>query len=148
MQSRGGAGEWDTEYASVSNAVLPFDRCCAHLGEEGWGRQAASYGDLQVRVYDLDDAPQNVERRVAAKGVADVERFAGKGPMVRQDLAPSWRRTVLSFDRDYGDYGGTANVDFRVRGFGKRTLVFVFMYSNCHSHEREIASVLASVHVP
>jgi hypothetical protein len=43
-----GAGDWDTEYAKVINAVLPFDKCAVHIGGEGWGRDAVSFADLQM----------------------------------------------------------------------------------------------------
>jgi hypothetical protein len=46
---RVGHGEWDSEYASVVNASLPFEDCAAHVGGEGWGWQGLSFGDLQVR---------------------------------------------------------------------------------------------------
>lgn len=140
-----GDAEWDTEYASVTNAVLPFDRCCAHVGDDGWGLRSVSFGDLQVRVYDLDDTPETVERRINAEGVADVKRFTGKAPVIKQDLKLGWRRTVLSSDRYYVDYGATANVEFRVRRLGKRICVFVLMYANAPSRpEKAIASILDS----
>jgi len=31
-----GEGQWDTEYAKVVNAALPFTDCAAHVGGEGW----------------------------------------------------------------------------------------------------------------
>jgi hypothetical protein len=77
-----GAGEWDTEYASVCNATLPFDRCAAHVGDEGWGKQGVSYGDLQVRVYDLAESLEVIERAIEDKGAADVARFAGRLPKI------------------------------------------------------------------
>lgn len=143
-----GDGEWDTEYASVCNAVLPFDRCCAHVGGEGWAGQGGSFGDLQVRVYELDDAPKDVERRICGEGIADIKRFSGKAPMLKQDIKAPWRRTLLGFERFYWDYGGLARVDFRVRQFEKRTFVFVFMYTGDYmgdeSQENAIASILDS----
>ena len=91
-----GDGEWDTEYASVSNTVLPFDRCCAYVGDEGWGRQGVSYGDLQVRIYRPRRCAQAVETRIKAEGVADIKRFSGMAPLLKQDLEAKWRRTALS----------------------------------------------------
>jgi hypothetical protein len=139
-----GYGEWDTEYASVVNAVLPFDRCCAHVGDEGWGRDAVAFSDLQLRIYELTEKPEALEKRIESDGIADVQRFSGKAPTIKHDLAATWRRTVLSFDRFYEDYGATANVDFRVRRFEGRTFVFVFMYTDYRSQAESIASVLES----
>src|SRR5262249_469798 len=62
-----GAGEWDTEYASVCNAVLPIDRCAAHVGGDGWGKESVSFADLQVRVYELGDTPEAIERAIKEK---------------------------------------------------------------------------------
>jgi hypothetical protein len=143
-----GEGEWDTEFASVCNAVFPFDRCCAHVGGEGWGRKSVSYTDLQVRVYELEESLRDVEIRINKDGVADVNRFSGHDPDLKQDLEAKWRQTVLSYVRFYYDYGATAHVDFRVRQFDRQTFVFVFMYTNSNEHEKTITSILESFEVP
>lgn len=140
-----GHGEWDTEYASVVNAVLPFDRCAGHMGDAGWGEQGVSFADLQMRVYDLAQPPEHVEKRIRENGFADIKRFTGKEPTLEQDLKAHWRRTKLAYNLFYGDYGGTAHVDFRVKRFGKRTLVFVFLYSDYGPQEQTITSILDSV---
>jgi hypothetical protein len=118
--------EWDTEYARVCNAVLPFSRCAAHIGEEGWGRESHSFGDLQVRVFDLTEPLEDVERRVDAEGVNEVERITGKRPAPEHESKGEWKAAKLSYFRFYIDYGATAHVDFRLRRFGERTIVFVF----------------------
>lgn len=41
---RFGAGEWDSEYGDVVNSALPFEFCAAHVGGEGWGREACPSG--------------------------------------------------------------------------------------------------------
>ena len=56
-QVREGAGEWDTEYAFVLAALLDFDDCSAHIGSEGWGLEAVSFGDLQLRIYRVGETP-------------------------------------------------------------------------------------------
>ena len=139
-----GAGDWDTEYASVCNAVLPFDGCAAHLGDDGWGEKGVSYADLQVRVYQLDDAPETVERWIETDGKADIWRFSRASPVLERDGKSLWRRTMLSFWVSYGDYGGKANVDFRARRFGDQTFVFVFMYSDFQSQDEAITGILES----
>jgi hypothetical protein len=138
-----GAGEWDTEYASVCNAALPFDRCAAHVGGEGWGK-AVSFADLQVRVYDLAEAPAAVEERIKREGVADIERFSGRLPALEGETDGPWRRTRLSYEVFYGDYGGTAHVDFRVGRCGDRTFVFVFMYADYNPKQKTIKVILDS----
>ena len=68
--------EWDTEFARVCNVSLPFDRCVAHLGSEGWGDDARSFSDLQVRVYDLMVGSKDLEKRIVkdASSVAKPHR--------------------------------------------------------------------------
>jgi hypothetical protein len=141
-----GAGDWDTEYASVCNTVLPFDRCAAHVGEECWGAKGVSYADLQVRVYDLRDTPEAVEHAVETVGAADAERLGKHPPELRRDDDGQWRRAALDFPLWYGDYGGTACVDFRLRPVGGRTVVFVFTY--CTHQEEAIDAVLDSFRSP
>jgi hypothetical protein len=131
--------EWDREFARIGNASLPFDRCAAHVGSEGWGDDACSYGDLQVRVYDLLDPPDDLEGRIvraatAAAGVDGAERSTEE----------AWRRILIRYDRFHFDYGATAFVDFRLRRFHDRTIVFVFMYTDFPGGAAAIPSILHS----
>jgi hypothetical protein len=67
-------------------------------------------------------------------------------PDVTQDNQ-GWRRLLYSYFRFYGDYGSTAFVDFRIRGFGDQTFVFVFMYTYNSGHEETIGEMLDSFKV-
>lgn len=142
------SGEWDTEFGSVCNAALPFDRCCLHIGSEGWGEEAVGFSDLQLRLYDMDGTPEAIELTINGAGAEDIKRFTGKDPAVKQDSEASWRRTVLSFERVYGDYGGTGHLDFRLRQLRGRTFVWVFMYTPYHSQEQTIRAILGSFKLP
>jgi len=93
-----GDGEFDTEYASVCNTVLPFDRCGLHAGGEGWGPEAVGWQDLQMRIYDLQDTPEEVELRITGEGLTDAKRHSRKAPVLVQDLTAQWRQTRLSFE--------------------------------------------------
>ena len=140
-----GHGDFTTEYASVCNAALPFDRCSAHVGRFGWGSSGGP--DLQVRVYDLEEE-HAAESRIKDAGIADIKRFSGKDPEFKQ-ADSTWRCILFSFHRSYGDYWGTAHVDFRIRQFENRTFVFVFMYAKEeYEAKEEIASILDSFEVP
>jgi hypothetical protein len=139
-----GEGEWDTEFAKVCNAVLPIDHCSAHVGEEGWGRAGVAYSDLQVRVYELDDSLDAIDRRIKEKGRAAIKAFSEKEPVLLENKNADWRQTILSFDRFYEDYGATAHIDFRVQQFDKGTIAFVFMYTSFQSQNAEIESILNS----
>jgi hypothetical protein len=115
--------EWDREFARICSASLPFDRCAAHVGGEGWGDDARSFGDLQVRVYDLLDPPGDLVYGIvkAVKAVAEVDEPRG-------EFREPWRRLLITYHRLHFDYEATAFVDFRLRKLRDRTIVFVFMY--------------------
>ncbi|MCG3179997.1 MAG: hypothetical protein BIFFINMI_02351 [Phycisphaerae bacterium] len=130
---RDGGGEWDTEYAAVVNAALPFDRCVAAAGEEGWGRDGVSFTDVQLRVYVLDQPIKELIERIdkqAPPAIAGLAHAAvgRKAPAVVHSQEGEWSRAAFTFTLWYGDYGGEAMVDFRLRRLGPRTVAAVFMY--------------------
>jgi hypothetical protein len=143
-----GAGDWDTEYASLCNAIFPFDCCAAHVGGEGWGDQGVSFGDLQVRVYDMSEPPEGLERRFNTEGLGELRRIAPKSGVFRREMTGEWQRTLFVFDRFYYDYGATAHVDVRLHRFDERTIVFVFMYTDHERHEGTIRTILESFRWP
>src|SRR5205823_1863710 len=104
--------EWDREFARLSNAALPFRRCAAHVGSEGWGQDARFYSDLQVRVYDLLDAPDDLEKQIV-----EAARAAVKPDAITREASGAWRRIAVRYARSHYDYRATACVDFRLRQF-------------------------------
>jgi hypothetical protein len=138
-----GAGEWDDEYARVCNAIFPFDRCAAHIGSEGWGKEGVSYTDLQVRVYDLESPLKEIEANMAQKSPAEIGLLIGGFVQVQKGENDGWPQTILSYGRFYYDYGDTAHVDIRLKQFGKKTIAFVFMYTDYQ--EKVITDMLHSV---
>lgn len=42
-ESRDATGDWDTEFAVVTIAAIPFDGCAAHMGSEGWDGASGAY---------------------------------------------------------------------------------------------------------
>lgn len=143
--ARDAEGEWDREFAQVVNAILPFERCVAHVGAEGWGRKGISYADLQVRAYVLEETPGDIEARAATLGTRAVASFAGSPPVPLHESEGEWKRTVLRYQRTYWDYGATAIVDLRVRPWPNHTVAFAFMYTDHADHQGEIEALLASV---
>jgi hypothetical protein len=126
-----GEGEWDAGYASVCNAVLPFERCVAHVGDSGWGASGVSYVGLQMRVYQVPYSPGDTLRRVKEVGAADIKRFSGTEPEIETiHRAHGWSTSALRYPNWCGDYGGIANVDFRVADFDGQTVIVVFMYTS------------------
>jgi hypothetical protein len=121
--------EWDTEYCRVANAVLPFRTCVVHAGGEGWGRDAVSYGDVQMRAYIPECGPQQIAQRMANDGRCEALRLS-KNVSVARSVFENWQRVTVSYSLWYGDYGGTANVDLFARKCGTKTVAFVFMYSD------------------
>jgi RNA polymerase sigma factor (sigma-70 family) len=139
-----GTGNWDTEYGLVCNAALPFARCCAHVGDEGWGKDAVSYGDLQVRVYVLDQPLDRVQRQIEERAAAKVKETTKQAAKMSKDDDASWKQRKFSYERWYRDYGATAYVDFRARPFDGHTVVFAFMYTNFTNQETKIQTLLQS----
>jgi hypothetical protein len=139
-----GDGEWDTEYASICNAVFPFDRCFAHLGNAGWGRDSVSFGGLQVRVYELSTEIPQIKKMIDREGWEEANRITGWPADLKHDATDEWHHSVFTYDLHYSDYGGTAHVDIRVRRFGERTIAFVFMYAFGERHAESIEKILKS----
>ncbi len=136
--------EWDTEYAEIVNALLPFGSCRAHLGGEGWGKSAVSYGDVQMRVYIVEMNPQQIIERMAKEGPSQAFRYSKKVSLSRSDFK-KWQRVTLSYDLWYSDYGGTANVDVFSRVFGTQTVALVFMYADSLREPRKrVAKIVKS----
>ena len=129
-----GFGEWDSEYAQVANAVLPFELCAVHAGDEGWGLSGVSFGDLQLRVYVADWALADLKNRIATGGL-DQANLVAKNARLSSSTYDSWQRDAISYEVFYGDYGGTAHVDFYSQSRSGKTVVFVFMYAQQHTDD-------------
>lgn len=122
-----GAGEWTTEYTAVINALLPFDRCGAHFGDNSWP-VSGSFFALWTRGYILEDSIAETEAFFIDNAAAVAEAAGGTEAQVSQKLGFAWRQTRVSFDLDYPDYPGAATVEMHLREYGGFTLGFVFMY--------------------
>jgi len=148
-----GHGEWDSEYGFVVDASLPFDDCAAHVGGEGWGWQGVSFGDLQVRAYVTSLSAEDVLLRVktqsfsVAQSIAERQNgfAAGAKAGFSTSTEQGRQQAMITYPLWYGDYGGTAPIDFYVRNAGRYRLVLVFMG---RGGENEKASLLNSVKIP
>jgi hypothetical protein len=138
-------GDWDREFALVVNAILPFDQCIAHVGDDGWGPRGISYADLQVRAYVLTATPEEIEERARLRGSEVIINLTETPAVSQQDQVGAWRRTLLKYFRWYIDYGATAIVDLRIRRYDNRSVVFAFMYTDHSEHDAEIEAILDSV---
>jgi hypothetical protein len=140
---RFGAGEWDSEYGDIVNNALPFEHCAAHVGGEGWGREGASFADLQLRAYVTDLSSEEILSRISGPALATAKKmstgnFYGPGQVETEvgEEGP-WRRAGIRYSLFYGDYGGIANVEFYLRPVSKYQLVMVFM-GNVEKEKRQI----------
>jgi hypothetical protein len=150
-------GFWDKDYAEVVNAVLPFEKCVAHLGAEGWGRESYSIADLQMRIYFVEWSLGRVKGRVLDRGrraaTAILRREMGlsdaKEASVVNDNVGGWERSVVQFDIRHSDpvdeIYGTAIVEFYMRKLGGHTMVLVFMRSSPEAGADDIRAIQASV---
>ena len=137
-------GEWDTEYAQVVNAMLPFDACILHAGGSGWGREGTSYVDVQMRVYLVGMTPDQVVERVVTAGDKEASKIAKTTVQRRADF-DGWQRATLSYPLKYEDYGGTAGIDVFAKSLDNRTAVLVFMYlADSEPGQKEVEGIVQS----
>lgn len=136
-------GDWDTEYAHIANELLPFSQCVAHVGGEGWGRDAVSYADLQMRAYLTDTSAENVQTKLAKHGKAWASKYS-KDVSVTQSKHDKWHRASVTYVLSYGDYGGKATVDVYAQEIGKQTAVLVFMHSDYRGASGPVEEILKS----
>ncbi|HWZ46279.1 MAG TPA: hypothetical protein VNW97_22595 [Candidatus Saccharimonadales bacterium] len=147
---RTGAGEWDSEYGSVVNAALPFEHCAAHVGGEGWGVEGVSFGDLQMRAYVTDLSIREILESIQGPAFSQAEEIAkpeggktGSQAHISASRDKDWQRATITYPLWYGDYGGTAMVDFYMRDASPYRLVLVFMETGVRTDEK--SSILDSV---
>lgn len=144
-------GEWTTEYAAVANALLPFDRCGAHFGDDAWPT-ANSFLALWTRAYIFEESIADLEASFIDNAAAAAEATGGTRPQVSQKVGGPWRQTRVTFDLSFGDYGGGSTVEMQLREYGGFTLGFVFMHPTSlgavPDPARAIDEMLYSVCVP
>ena len=141
-----GIGEWDTEYAEISNNIFPFQRCVAHIGGGGWGADSVSFGDIQMRVYHLESKIDQIRSQINTRAadsikplMDDEHSLMGPKPMVGPiETIDEWKRLLIRYGRFYHDYGDTANIDIRFRSFNSNTIAIVLMYVDRFRNPEEI----------
>jgi hypothetical protein len=143
---RVGQGEWDTEYAKVVNAVLPFHDCAAHVGGEGWGKNGVSWADVQLRAYQSSLTAEQVHQSLSVAGLRTARKIAKDATLLPLAIEGPWARTTITYSVSYGDYGGVARIDFYARRDKDQTIIFVFMYcdTNRYGAMDQVSSILKS----
>jgi hypothetical protein len=142
-----GVGEWFRQYAEVINTTFPFENCSVHAGGSHWGN--ASGLALHMRAYTGKWSVEEVRTRVARLGIAGVlalDKRVSKVSFERVNL-DEWQVSTLTFYLSFGDYGGTARIDFYAQSSDEHTAVLVFMSiegDTGSSHKAEIESIVNS----
>jgi hypothetical protein len=140
-----GKGEWQTEYAEVLNAALPFTACSLHAGEYRWS--SPSVGSLQMRAYVLGSPLDQIQRRILGKGFSAAKHLPAKSihnASVSETKVGQWHRILIAYDAWYGDYGGKANLEFYLTAQKNWTLVLVFLNGVSGANASEAEQILRS----
>lgn len=117
---------WHHEYGMVADTVIPISRAAAHFGTIDWAAEPC-WGDLQARVYVVDDSIRALVTRVQDFGVAAVNpNFRARSEVA--DTA-GWRRARIVWDAWYYDFGSVTHMDFYFRSVRGRTVVLLLMYT-------------------
>jgi hypothetical protein len=140
-----GEGEWQTEYAKVLNAALPFAACSLHAGKYRW--ESPAVGSLQMRVYVLDGTVEQVQKGISSKGFSAAKSLSSKhihNAAIAVDEVGPWRRVIITYDAWYGDYGGKANLNFYASDHGPWTVAVVFLGGAGAENSLAVAKILHS----
>jgi hypothetical protein len=126
-RARVGIGEWNRQYAEVINGTLPFENCSAQAGANRW-ENSPGVG-IHMRAYVGKWSVEEVTKRVAGLGTAQVVNLDKNVSKVTFERITQgdWQVSTLTFYLSFGDYGGTARIDFFAHSFDKQTVVLVFM---------------------
>lgn len=125
---RHATGEWDREYSSVVDSILPFDALVAQVGPEPFSG-GTCFVDLQLRVYMLSatDAWSADARQASLSiGLRTAQGFFPSAVLASHDSS-QWHVDRLSWQARYVDYGAEANVQIYSTQVRDRTLILVFM---------------------
>lgn len=135
-------GEWDREYSTVADSVLPLWAAVAQVGGEPWGAKSGCYADLQARVYVIDISSAEVARCVEERGQTIANRFFRSTASVTD--SSGWHIARLQWRAWYYDYGSTAHMDYYVRDVSGRSVVLLFMYADSMNPTRDDLSAILS----
>ena len=142
---RNGKGEWKREYTVVANTTLPFSACSVQAGRWDW--RVSTFAGVTVRGYATNRSAANIEKKIATKALSAAKALPS--PTIRnvsltKDELGQWRRSLIAYDVEYGDYGGRANVDFYTTERNGNTIVLVFMYVDMENNLAIVQQVLKS----
>jgi hypothetical protein len=125
---RHATGEWDREYSSVVDSLLPFDALVAQVGPEPFSG-GTCFADLQLRIYVLptpDAWSAKARQTPLALGLRTAQGFFPSATLASRDSG-EWHLDRLRWNAWYADYGAEANVQLYSTVVRDRTLFFVFL---------------------
>ena len=75
-----------------------YDDCAVHVGEEGWGRQGVSFGDVQLRAYVTNMNSLDLATGIHGAAFTAARKVArsDSNPKIEDGREGDWRRIVYS----------------------------------------------------
>lgn len=111
---------------------------------------AANFGRL-LRAYISQLRTRQILSAISVQGFRTAREIAKRqyggnsnDASLSTSTSDKWQQIEISYPLWYGDYGGTARVDFYVKDVGRYRLVMVFMGGD----PKERDSILNSVEIP
>jgi len=141
-------GEWDTEFSLIVNSALSFKHCMAHCGDDGWGTEAVAFKDLQMRVYTFPVTTENTYDCLREQSRAAALCIVGDTIVLKEHVARKWKMLRIAYRASYGDYGGTAVIEFWKAAAQGMDIVCVFMYVDDGFTTAKIEQIVASMQAP
>ncbi len=125
----------DSDEAEVISSILPFDDCVAHVGDRGWGNFL--WNDLQGRVYVTDLTPDLIAANIEKEGLNKATRLFTRASLLKPQDKGKWKALTMDiFDApSWSDFMLGERLDFYVRAFDDKTVVFVFLHTDSYSDE-------------
>ena len=106
------------------DAVLSFESCAVHTGENGWDSGVVSD---PVRVYVVDLAANEVQRQIELNGLKTAETLFDKATLSSRRYG-EWESSTINYVDAPGHTLWIRGISFYFRQFGRKTVVFVFMH--------------------
>ena len=105
--------------------MIPFEDCAAHVGEKGWITGVISD---QVRIYASDLQPEEIKSRILNDAVNTALGVFDKANVTVGKYG-EWDKVTLSYFEASGHTLLFRDIDFYVRSFDSKSVVFVFLHA-------------------
>jgi len=135
----------DDEDAEVINSVLPFENCAAHVGSRDWGNHF--WNDLQARVYFVDLSAEEIDEKVAGRGLSSARDVFESASLSVEDLG-RWQRRTLNVIDAPTHFILSKKIDFYYHRFNNKSAVFVFVHAPAADFGETIDEILTSFRWP